>query len=73
LLQLAVFLPYVQRIFKVEGNLGWEWAIILGLSLLPVTIIEVLKLLRAWYKQRAVAAGANGCREMSNRRLGVVE
>ncbi len=52
LLQLAVFLPFARNVFKVEGNLGWDWALILGLSLLPVTIIEVWKLARAGYRRK---------------------
>jgi P-type Ca2+ transporter type 2C len=53
LLQLGVFLPYVQKLFKVERSLGWDWLMILGLSLLPVTIIEVIKLLRAARRPKA--------------------
>ncbi|HEX4793099.1 MAG TPA: cation-translocating P-type ATPase [Humisphaera sp.] len=56
LLQLAVFLPFVRTVFKVEGNLGWDWALILGLSLVPVTIIEVGKLVRAGYRRRKRSA-----------------
>jgi magnesium-transporting ATPase (P-type) len=46
LIQTAVFLPHVSHIFHVT-TLSWEWGVVLGLSLLPVTIIEVIKLLRA--------------------------
>ena len=55
LLQTAVFLPWLDRLFKIESRLGWEWLVILGLSLLPVTIIEVAKLIRAAIKRRATA------------------
>ena len=55
LLQTAVFLPWLDRLFKIESRLGWEWLVIFGLSLLPVTIIEVAKLLRAAIRRRATA------------------
>ena len=55
LLQTAVFLPWLDRLFKIQSRLGWEWLVILGLSLLPVTIIEVAKLIRAAMKRRATA------------------
>lgn len=55
LLQTAVFLPWLDRLFKIQSRLGWEWFVILGLSLLPVTIIEVAKLIRAAIRRRATA------------------
>jgi Ca2+-transporting ATPase len=48
LLQLsAVTLPFTQPIFEITTHLTWEWLLIGGLSLTPVTIIEIAKLLRA--------------------------
>jgi len=46
LLQLAVvMLPGVQSVFEIEQALEAEWALVLGLSLVPVTVIELAKLL----------------------------
>lgn len=41
-------LPLADPVFKVKESLGLEWALVLLLALVPVTIIEALKLLRAW-------------------------
>lgn len=47
LLQLGVVtLPFAQPVFEVTNHLTWEWLLIAGLSLTPVTIIEVVKILR---------------------------
>lgn len=47
LLQLGVVtIPFAQPVFAVANHLTWEWLLILGLSLTPVTIIEVFKRLR---------------------------
>lgn len=47
LLQASVVtLPFVAPFFKVHFSLGWEWLLILGLALVPVTVIEVVKLWR---------------------------
>ena len=50
LLQAAVFLPYLRDVFHVEADLLREWPLILGLSLVPVTIIEVLKIISAFLR-----------------------
>ena len=48
LLQLSVMtLPFAQPIFEVATHLSWEWIPMTALSLAPVTIIEVWKLIRA--------------------------
>jgi len=45
LLQLAVvMLPGVQSVFEIERALQEEWALVLGLALLPVTVIELAKI-----------------------------
>ena len=45
LLQLAVvMLPGVQSVFEIERALQEEWALVLGLALLPVTVIELAKM-----------------------------
>jgi len=47
LLQASVVtLPYAQDVFHVRGQLGGDWLWVLGLALVPVTVIEVGKL--AW-------------------------
>jgi Ca2+-transporting ATPase len=54
LLQLAVItLPFAQPVFEVATSLSWEWGPLIGLSLLPVTVIEVWKLVRAGVRQGA--------------------
>ena len=46
LLQVAVVtLPVAQPLFGVEAALGWEWLVAVGLALVPLTVIEVMKLL----------------------------
>jgi P-type Ca2+ transporter type 2C len=47
LLQASVVtLPYAQDVFHVRGQLGGDWLWVLGLALVPVTVIEVAKV--AW-------------------------
>jgi Ca2+-transporting ATPase len=55
LLQAAVFLPYLRTVFHVEADLAREWPLMLGLSLLPVTIIEVLKIVKAAIRRHRTA------------------
>ena len=53
LLQLSVVtLPFAQPVFGVATHLVWEWLLIGALALTPVTIIEVVKLLRAALRKR---------------------
>ena len=54
LLQLSVVtLPFAQSVFAVTAHPSWEWLLVLFLSLTPVTIIEVGKLLRAALRKRS--------------------
>jgi Ca2+-transporting ATPase len=47
LLQISVVtLPYAQDVFQVGAQLGGDWLWVLGLALVPVTVIEVAKV--AW-------------------------
>jgi Ca2+-transporting ATPase len=47
LLQVSIVtLPYAQDVFQVGSQLGRDWLIVAGLSLVPVTVIELAKL--AW-------------------------
>jgi Ca2+-transporting ATPase len=59
LLQLGtVMLPFARPIFEVGRPLASEWLIIFGLALVPVTIVEVAKLIGAalgWRVQRQAA------------------
>ena len=49
LLQVAtVTLPGLRRVFGVDELPTWNWGLILALALVPVTIVEVTKLYRAW-------------------------
>jgi Ca2+-transporting ATPase len=44
LLQVSVVtLPYAQDVFQVGAELGRDWLLVAGLSLVPVTLIEVAK------------------------------
>jgi Ca2+-transporting ATPase len=53
LLQLAVVtVPFMQPVFEVKRALGWEWLYVAGLALVPVTVIEVVKLVRAGMRKR---------------------
>lgn len=53
LLQLSVVtLPFAQPVFEVATHLSWEWLLIGLLSLTPVTVIEIVKLLRAALRSR---------------------
>jgi P-type Ca2+ transporter type 2C len=48
LLQLAIMnVPLTQKVFAVSDHLTWEWLLILGLSLTPVTVIELIKVIAA--------------------------
>jgi Ca2+-transporting ATPase len=49
LLQLAVVtLPFAQPVFETATHLRTEWFILAGLSLLPVTVLEMAKLVSRW-------------------------
>ena len=51
LLQLGVvMLPFAQPVFEVTAPPTREWLLVILLSLTPVTIVEVVKLLRAFIK-----------------------
>jgi len=53
LLQLSVvMLPFAQPVFGVATHLEWEWLLIGALAVTPVTIIELVKLLRAALRKR---------------------
>jgi Ca2+-transporting ATPase len=44
----AVTLPFLKPVFKVEADVfSWEWLMIAALALMPVTFIEVAKLIHA--------------------------
>ena len=56
LLQLSVVtLPFAQPVFEVATHLGWEWALVFGLALAPVTIVEATKIVRAFLRKSAEA------------------
>ena len=45
-LQVAVVvLPAVGRVFEIDAPPGREWLLVVGLSLIPVTVVEVAKLI----------------------------
>jgi Ca2+-transporting ATPase len=43
----AVTLPFTRPVFKTAGGLTWEWILIVALTLTPVTIVEMTKLIGA--------------------------
>jgi len=48
LLQVAVVtLPYAQPVFEVAAHPGLDWLVVLGLALVPVTVVEVAK----WFRR----------------------
>ena len=49
----AVAWPALESVFDVTGPSLSQWGLILVLSAIPVTIVEVLKLLRAAWRRRA--------------------
>lgn len=54
LLQLSVVtLPFAQPVFEVATHLTWEWILIGGLALTPVTIIEIVKILQGSRDRKA--------------------
>ncbi len=55
-LQLSVVtIPFARPVFETVAHFAWEWALVAGLSLVPVTCIEVGKLIR---KRRSKLRGA---------------
>lgn len=47
LLQLSVItLPFARPVFETAGHFAWEWVLLGLLTLAPVTVIEVIKLIR---------------------------
>jgi Ca2+-transporting ATPase len=47
LMQLCVMLtPGMRLVFEMESALGWEWGLVFGLSLVPVTVVELGKVWR---------------------------
>ena len=51
LLQLgAVTLPFTRRLFEAPRDIASQWLLILVLSLVPATVVELGKLLRAWWR-----------------------
>lgn len=54
LLQLGVIaMPFAHPIFETNAQSPFEWALVLFLALVPVTLVEVTKLVRAWRKRSA--------------------
>ena len=39
----VVTLPYAQDVFQVGSQLGHDWLVVAGLSVVPVTVIELGK------------------------------
>lgn len=53
LLQLGVVIfPVTRRVFEIEHSLGSEWLIIVLLSLAPVTVVELSKIVRNFWPGR---------------------
>jgi Ca2+-transporting ATPase len=61
LLQLgAVLLPVAQPVFGASGHATIEWLLVLGLALVPVTVVEVAKLVMAALGWRYQASSKGG-------------
>jgi Ca2+-transporting ATPase len=58
----AVTLPYSQPVFAVGTELGHDWLLVVLLSLVPLTTIEVLKWGRRWTTPVVGLSGVVGCR-----------
>ena len=55
LLQLMVItVPWFQGVFKTDVSIGHHWEIVVLLSLTPVTIVEVTKLVGAFFRRNGV-------------------
>jgi Ca2+-transporting ATPase len=47
LMQLCIMLsPGLRSIFEIESVLTWEWVLVISLSLVPVTVLEIEKICR---------------------------
>lgn len=47
LMQVCIMLlPGLRSLFAIEAILTWEWAVMLGLSLIPLTVVELEKICR---------------------------
>jgi Ca2+-transporting ATPase len=53
LLLATVLVPFLQPLFKTVPQFTWEWLLIAALALTPVTTVELVKLARAWLRERA--------------------
>ena len=51
----VVTLPYAQDVFQVGSQLRGEWLMVLGLALVPVTVIELTKVGRRMLPSRMAA------------------
>jgi len=55
LLQLGiVLLPFTQTVFQISLHSTWDWLVVFGLALMPVTCIELVKLIHARFATVAV-------------------
>jgi Ca2+-transporting ATPase len=72
LLQLGpVLLPFARPVFEVSDHPTVEWLLVFGLALVPVTIVEVAKLVTAalgWRIPPATMANAYGGRQFGDQR-----
>jgi Ca2+-transporting ATPase len=63
LLQLSlVTLPYARPVFETVSHFGWEWGLMLGLALVPISLIEVQKLITSRWPRTNNAADARADR-----------
>jgi magnesium-transporting ATPase (P-type) len=57
-LQLAVTtVPFFRPAFGVVGLVPWQWVLVAGLALTPVTIVELAKILHARMRSRDTGRG----------------
>jgi Ca2+-transporting ATPase len=48
----TVTVPGVRQVFGIDELPTWDWGLIVVIALVPVTIVELAKLLRAWLTRR---------------------
>jgi Ca2+-transporting ATPase len=55
---VIVSLPHTRSVFEVQRHVGGDWVTVIGLALVPVTVIEVAKLTAAAFSRRRPPAAA---------------
>jgi len=51
--------PFIRPLFKAEPVLAGNWLLVAVLVLIPVTVIELAKLVRAWLRASRIGSSNN--------------